>query len=41
MMSLYLLMEGGFYSDVNIEGLMPEGRKCNICHFEKIDFKDF
>ena len=20
---------------------MPEGRKCNICHFEKIDFKDF
>ena len=26
---------------VYIEGLMPEGRKCNICHFEKIDFKDF
>ena len=20
---------------------MPEGGKCNICYFEKIDFKDF
>ena len=27
--------------DLYIEGLMPEGRKCTFCSFEKIEVKGF